>query len=101
MLTINVAEYILKNYPKIADISRVKEFYVPGFGNVENTDQLLGEIPETLCSKTGFTTEAKGCLLLVVNNSKNNDYLINVVLGSDDRFQDMKNLISASNAMCN
>jgi len=96
-----LAEYILKNYPKIADISNVKEFFVPGFGNVENTDELLGEIPDIICSKTGFTTVAKGCLLLVTNNPKNNDYLINVILGADDRFSEMKKLISLSNAICN
>ncbi|MGD0577037.1 MAG: serine hydrolase, partial [Candidatus Staskawiczbacteria bacterium] len=54
-----LAEYILTNYPRIADISRAKEFYVPGFGEVQNTDELLGEIPEIVCSKTGFTTQAK------------------------------------------
>jgi D-alanyl-D-alanine carboxypeptidase len=96
-----LAEYILKNYPKIADISKVKEFYVPGFGNVINTDQLLGEIPEIICSKTGFTAAAKGCLLLVVNNPKNNDYLISVILGADDRFYEMKNLINWSSTTCN
>lgn len=95
-----LAEYILKNYPKVADISKEKEIYVPGFGNVENTDQLLGEIPDTICSKTGFTTEARGCLLLVVNNSKNNDHLINVILGSDNRFQDTRNLIDLSGSKC-
>lgn len=97
---VQLAEYVLKNYPKIAEISNKKEIDVPGFGTVENTDQLLSEIPDAICSKTGFTTTAKGCLLLVVNNSKNNGYLINVVLGSDDRFQDMKNLINLSSAMC-
>jgi len=97
-----LAEYILKNknYSKIADISGVKEFYVPGFGNITNTDELLGEIPEIICSKTGFTQAAKGCLLLVVNNPKNNDYLINVILGSDDRFSEMEKLINWSSEEC-
>jgi D-alanyl-D-alanine carboxypeptidase len=95
------AEYILKNYPKIANISREKEFYVPGFGNITNTDQLLGEIPEIVCSKTGFTVAAKGCLFLVIDNTKNNDYLINIVLGADDRFAEMKKIINWSSAVCN
>lgn len=92
-----LAEYILKNYPKIADISKVEELDVPGFGKITNTDQLLAEVPEAVCSKTGFTTEAKGCLLLVINNQKNNDYSINVILGADDRFSEMKKLISTCN----
>ncbi|MCX6719566.1 MAG: serine hydrolase [Candidatus Staskawiczbacteria bacterium] len=96
-----LAEYILKEYPKISDISRVKELEVPGFGKIENTDQLLGEVPEVVCSKTGFTTEAKGCLLLVINKPDNDGFLINVILGADDRFVEMKKLISWSNFICN
>ena len=96
-----LAEYILKNYPEIAKISRSKSIYVPKFGQVNNTDELLGEIPEVVCSKTGFTTAANGCLLLVTNNLRDNDYLINIVLGANDRFSEMKKLISWSNATCN
>jgi serine-type D-Ala-D-Ala carboxypeptidase (penicillin-binding protein 5/6) len=88
-----LAEYILKNYPKIAEISKKTSLFIPGFGVVENSDQLLGEVPEAVCSKTGFTTQAKGCLLLVVDNQKNNDYIINVILGATDRFLEMKKLI--------
>jgi D-alanyl-D-alanine carboxypeptidase len=95
-----LTEYILKNYPKIADISKSKELYIMGFGRVVNTDQLLGEIPEIVCSKTGFTTSAKGCLLLAISNPKNNDYFINIVLGADERFSEMKKLINLSNAIC-
>ena len=95
-----LAEYILKNYPKISDISSLNQMYVPGFGEVTNTDQLLGEVPEVICSKTGFTNAAKGCLLLVMKNPKNNDYLINVVLGADDRFSEMRKIINWSSAMC-
>lgn len=95
-----LAEYILKNYSKISDISRLKEIYVPGFGTVSNTDELLGEISDVVCSKTGFTTAANGCLLLVINNPNNKNYLISVVLGADDRFSEMKNLVNWSSAIC-
>jgi D-alanyl-D-alanine carboxypeptidase (penicillin-binding protein 5/6) len=87
-------EYILKNYPEIAQISKIKQLYVPRIGIIENTDQLLQEVPDAVCSKTGFTNDAKGCLLLVVRNKQNNDYLINIVLGADDRFVEMRKLIS-------
>jgi D-alanyl-D-alanine carboxypeptidase len=60
----------------------------------------LGEIPEVVCSKTGFTTSAKGCLLIALNNPKNNDYIINVILGADDRFSEMKKLVNWPNATC-
>ena len=92
---------LIKNYHKISEISKAKEFYIPGFGNATNTDHLLGEVPEAICSKTGFTTEAKECLLLVLSNPKNNDYLINVILGADDRVAEMKKIIDWSNVVCN
>ena len=91
------AEYILKNYPVVSQISRTKEYEVLNFGKIENTNLLLGEVPEVILGKTGFTIEAKGSLLLAVNNLKNNDYLINVILGADDRFGEMKKLIQIIN----
>ena len=98
---VKLAEYILKNYPKITDITSKKELDVQGFGKIENTDQLLTEIPEVVCSKTGYTNAAGGCLLLVINNSKNKDYFINVILGADDRLLEMKKLINLSSSTCN
>lgn len=95
-----LATHIVENYPKIADISREEKINVPNFGEVVNSNQLLGEIPEIICSKTGFTTAAKGCLLVVINSPNNNGYLINVILGADDRFSEMKKLINWSSATC-
>jgi D-alanyl-D-alanine carboxypeptidase len=91
---IKLTNHILKNYPKIADISSSKEFFIEGLGVMENTDQLLNEMPEIVYSKTGFTTEAKGCLLLAIKDLKNDGYFINVILGADDRFLEMKKLIN-------
>ncbi len=91
-----LAEYILNNYPQIAEVSKQKELYVPKFGNVINTDELLDEPLSAVFSKTGFTNEAKGCLLLVLKDSKSADYFINVILGANDRFSEMQKLISAS-----
>ena len=96
-----LAEYILINYPEIAEISRIEELYVPEFGKISNTDLLLGEVPEIVCSKTGFTLAAKGCLLVVLNKPGSNNYLINVVLGADDRFAEMRKIISWFNKSCN
>lgn len=90
---VKLEEYVLKNYSKIIDISRIKEANLPNFGKIGNTNQLLGQVPEIIGGKTGFTASAKGCLILVVNNPKANDYLIYVILGSDDRFLEMKNVI--------
>jgi D-alanyl-D-alanine carboxypeptidase len=93
-----LAEYILKNYSKIVDISRIEKVNLPNFGLVENTNQLLGSVPEIVGGKTGFTTYAKGCLLLVVNNPVAGDHLFYVILGSDDRFLEMKNIIDWTNS---
>lgn len=98
-----LAEYILKNYPKIADISRIQEIDLPNFQKITNTNQLLGCTQGIVCGKTGFTTDAKGCLLLVVNNPQANDYLIYVILGSpnttsDNRFSEMKTIIDWTNS---
>ena len=92
-----LAEYILKNYPQISDTTKIKDFNVPNLGSIKNSDELLGQIPEIVCSKTGFTNQAKGCLLLVVHNSQDNDYIINIILGAEDRFLEMKKLISNCN----
>lgn len=95
---VKLTEYLLKNYPIITEISRAKELDLyksdgSFYGKLNNTNELLGEISEIVGGKTGFTTDAKGCLLLVLNNPVNNDYLIYVILGSDDRFKEMKKLI--------
>lgn len=94
-----LADYILENYPRIARSSSIKELHIYGFGDLKNTDKLLAEIPDVVFSKTGFTTKAKGCLLMVLNDSESNDYLISVVLGADDRFVEMKNLINWSSVV--
>lgn len=93
---IKLAEYILKYYPEIAQITRSKDHFVPGYGVVANTNQLLHEMPNTIFSKTGYTNEADGCLLLTLGSEKDNNYLISVVLGSNNRFLEMKKIINLS-----
>lgn len=61
--------------------------------NVQNTDQLLGVIPDIFGGKTGNTDGALGCMILVVDIPGVNDKLISVVLGSRSRFDDTKILI--------
>ncbi len=98
---VKLAKYILANHPKISEISRIKEYDLPGYGVLTNTDDLLEEIPEIIAGKTGFTLEAKGCLLLLLDNSEKNSFLINVVLGADDRFEEMKKMIEWVNTAYN
>ncbi|MFA6184962.1 MAG: D-alanyl-D-alanine carboxypeptidase [Candidatus Shapirobacteria bacterium] len=57
-----------------------------------STDELLGVVPEIEGLKTGFTEEAGGCFIGLIN--LNGHYLISVVTQSDDRFGDTKKLIN-------
>mgnify|MGYP001179652910 CR=1 FL=1 len=59
---------------------------------ITTTNELLGVIPEVIGLKTGFTNEAKGCFIGLLNI--NGHLVISVVANSDDRFQDTKTLIS-------
>jgi len=58
---------------------------------ITTTNELLGVVSEVVGLKTGFTTEAKGCFIGLLNI--NNHLVISVVAQSDDRFQDTKILI--------
>ena len=59
---------------------------------LESTNELLGKLPNIVGGKTGYTEKALGCFLLVVEAPKGKGYLINVVLGSPDRFGEMEKL---------
>lgn len=56
-----------------------------------STNELLGVVPEIEGLKTGWTPEAGGAFIGLIN--LNGHYLISVVAQSDDRFADTKNLI--------
>lgn len=95
---LELAKYILTNHPEISDISRNPEYDLPGFNKLTNTDQLLGEIPDVVASKTGYTKDAKGCLFMAISNSKRGGYMVYIILGADDRFLEMKKLIQWANS---
>ena len=61
---------------------------------IENTNQLFGIIPDVVGGKTGYTDNALGCMILIVNIPGKNDKLISIVLGSKDRFGDTQKLIN-------
>ncbi|MBM3251006.1 MAG: D-alanyl-D-alanine carboxypeptidase, partial [Candidatus Nealsonbacteria bacterium] len=97
---VKIIEYILTNHPQIMEITLKQSYEVlkPN-GSLhhfipQSTNELLSEIPEIIGGKTGWTIEANGCLLLVLDNSKGG-YFINIVLGSEDRFGDMRKIIKA------
>ncbi len=59
-----------------------------------NTDKLLNRLPNVAGGKTGYTTEAQGCLALAVECSDKQGYLITVILGSQERFTQTEKLIN-------
>ena len=98
-----LAKYILENYPQIFEITSKQHYEVlkpDGFVHhfiPQNTNKLLGEIPKIIGGKTGWSPEAKGCLLLILKNPKGNSYFINVILGSNDRFGEMRKIVDILN----
>ena len=61
---------------------------------IKSTNQLLGVLSDIVGGKTGYTDRALGCMILVVaapNDSS--DKIISIILGSRERFTDMKKLV--------
>jgi len=92
-------EHLLKE-PLIWDILRKPEFDLKLSDGVFhhkliNTNEILrewGSNLEIVGGKTGYTLKANGCFVLVLK-VVDNGYLINIILGSDDRFGEMKQLV--------
>ncbi len=94
---VKLVRYAIK-YDLIWDILTEKSIVVKSVDGkiehkVENTDQLLGVIPDIFGGKTGYTDGALGCMILVVDIPDKNDKLISIILGSRSRFEDTKKLI--------
>ena len=58
-----------------------------------NTNKLLSQIPEIIGGKTGYTHEAKECFVVALKKQPQK-YLIFIILGSDARFYETKELIN-------
>ena len=93
---------ILEKHPEIMDITRIREFTLYDIsGNkhhiVRNTNELLDDADlgvEIIGGKTGTTPKAQENLVLVTKPPQGGGVVVNVVLGSDDHFGDMRALIS-------
>lgn len=59
---------------------------------LKNSDDIFWE-EKIIGGKTGWTPRAGQCLSMVLDNTKNNSFLINIILNSPDRFEEMKLLI--------
>ena len=59
---------------------------------LDNSEQAFWQ-KNILAGKTGWTLRANGCLIIALDNPKNQSQIINVILGSEDRFEEIKKLI--------
>lgn len=95
---VKLSIYLLKEQPLIWQILNYPEFDLYSYNGVFhhkilNTNELLGKIPGIIGGKTGETRQAGGCLILILESPNNNGFLINIILGSEDRFLEMQRLV--------
>ena len=65
-----------------------------GFEHIlKNTDILLEKHPNIIGSKTGYTDNAQGCLITVLRTKFPKKFIVNIVLGSKNRFEATEDLI--------
>jgi len=88
-------EYVLVNNPELLESTTKSSVTVYSFNGIshkiDNTNQEVGNLPNALASKTGFTDLAGGNLAVVIDPGLNRPIVI-VVLGStkDARFEDVE-----------
>ncbi len=58
------------------------------------SDESFGWQDRIVGGKTGYTEKAGQCMLLVIRAPKNQGFIVNVVLGSNDRFEEMKKSVN-------
>jgi len=97
-----LTRYLKTFYPSVFEILGLQSYplYTSDgtlHHTMKNTNELLslnGWPTKVLGGKTGWTPEAKGALVLVLESPKGKGYLVNIVLGSDRRFEDTKELVN-------
>jgi D-alanyl-D-alanine endopeptidase (penicillin-binding protein 7) len=86
-------------YPLLSEIMKTKEIDIASADDkfhhhLANTDMLLGEIPEIIGGKTGYTEEAGNCMVLAVTSPNGEGTVISVVMNAKDRIAETKRLIT-------
>ncbi len=94
---IKIMEEVLK-YPLLQEImqSPVWEFYSTDgafFHRLINTNKLLGQIPEIVAGKTGYTEEAGNCMIIAAKSPNRQGFIISIIMASPDRLGESKTLI--------
>ena len=94
-----MAIFAIKSHPTIFNVTTQPEITLKsesGFVHIiKNTDTVLGQIPNVIFSKTGFTAIAGGNLTIIFRDKMGHDIAI-TVLGStfEGRFTDMEKLVN-------
>ncbi len=94
-------EYLITNYPQVTrltTIDRTKIYNERGdYHEVENTNEVVGDIEGLIASKTGYTSLAGGNLVVAFEAGLNRP-IVAVVLGStfSERFTDILALTAAA-----
>lgn len=92
-----LSQYLFTNYPLFGEIVGLKEYNLYRedgtlHHTLANTNKLLGQ-EGIVGGKTGWTQEANGCMMAIVQKSPDT-YMIHVVLGAEDRFLEISKLIA-------
>jgi len=99
---VELFKYVTLNRPEIWDILGVQSTSITStVGGIthqlDNTNRLLGTIPEIIGGKTGLTDGAQGTMSAVVEVNNAEDVIIAIVLGTPNRFSEMQQLIDWTN----
>lgn len=85
---VDFAVHIFEKKPVIWRISILQDYR-----NTINTNRLLGQVPGIIGGKTGVTLKAGECFLLLVESPDGKGYIVNVILGSANRFSEAEELL--------
>ena len=93
--------YVLTVRPELLTATKFEEIEAPTVEGLrhrfENTNEIIRQLPGLLASKTGFTDNAEGSLVIAFDRGLNQPIII-AVLGSTEqgRFSDVKRLVEAT-----
>lgn len=96
-----IFEYLFENHPRLLEKTRFSEFSITSEAGrivrAKNTNKALGNIPQLLGAKTGFTNLAGGNLVFVFDAGFSHPVLV-TILGSsaEGRFEDAQKIVQAA-----
>ncbi|MDP3973458.1 MAG: D-alanyl-D-alanine carboxypeptidase family protein [Candidatus Daviesbacteria bacterium] len=94
-----LTRYLVKNYPEVVEISQTEHIILPATATHQDYDMysginLLTTYPGVVGFKTGYTPEAG--LTLITLARKNGQEVLGVLLGSENRREEAKELLDYS-----